>query len=453
MSLWSLLGYALRQSPLVVAGKAARVGRRKVLALVNQGIRSHRSPYPPLRKAPPRGPSLLDAPFRIQVPEAVQAVLLARCREILGHRFDLLGSGWLDAGYPDAPGRERLIARLPPGARAQAAALWALVDPSYRPIDWHADVKSGVRWPEGRWKDGIRYGHMKGVDVKVPWELARLQHLPMLAATLSFAGPELAERMRREIRNQALDFLAANPTGFGVNGVCTMGVAIRAANLCLALDMVRATGGGGAGACDPPFRGGVEAGWMAPGRLLVQNLEWSPDRRGNHYLADLAGLLFVAAWAPPSPETDGWMKLAGDGLVTEIPLQFDGDGANFEASTCYHRLSAEMALYCAALLLGLPEPPALPEPVVARLSRMARFTRDVTKPDGRVVQIGDNDSGRFFKPFPAASPAAPLDEDSLDHRALAGLASALFDDADLTRFAGDGGAAERALAESLSRGR
>ena len=38
-----------------------------------------------------------------------------------------------------------------------------------------------------------------------------------------------------------------------------------------------------------------------------------------------------------------------------------------------------------------------PEEFWKRLYRIAQFSHSITKPDGCIVQIGDNDSGRFFK--------------------------------------------------------
>jgi hypothetical protein len=82
----------------------------------------------------------------------------------------------------------------------------------------------------------------------------------------------------------------------------------------------------------------------------------------------------------------------------------------------------------------------------------------VTKPNGRVAQIGDNDSGRFFKLHPifAVRSAAEarlfyanlesyrgltedgvyLDEESLDHRPLIAAIGTLIDRRDLITFAG-----------------
>src|SRR5262249_50401356 len=162
---------------------------------------------------------------------------------------------------------------------------------------------------------------------------------------------------------------------------------------------------------------------IAHGRHIVGNLEWYPHLRSNHYLSNIAGLLFVAAYLPENDETDGWLALAANELGKEVFAQFHKDGSNFEASTCYHRLSGEMVTYAVALALRIrprlerlktsnalirvtsPGPGVLPADrmtlaanelispaTFALLSRMADFSQAATRPDGKVVQIGDNDS-------------------------------------------------------------
>jgi hypothetical protein len=165
---------------------------------------------------------------------------------------------------------------------------------------------------------------------------------------------------------------------------------------------------------------------------IVNNLEYSPDFRANHYLADIVGLLFVAACLPRTPQIDAWVAFAIQELVSETERQFLPDGAHFEASTSYHRLAAEMVLYGTGIVLGLPDdkqqaladydyrqhrvgPRLNPGPMpfypirgngdlspfpsgwFQRVGKMVEFSERITTPDGHVPQIGDNDNGRFFK--------------------------------------------------------
>lgn len=443
-----------------------------------------------------------------------------------GHRFDLLGSGWVRvehgmrcAGveghvYPpgdsvDADGEgEWLRGRIDPGNLEEARRIWRMVDAGYHPIDWQLDFKSGYRWRESTWHGRIRYGERPGVDVKVPWELARMQHLPQLAwaHALAAAGEPCfarAESYAREFRNQVLDFIATNPPRFGVNWTTAMDVGIRVANWVVAYDLFRAAGA----EFDAGFRAELARSVYAHGAYLVRHLEWNGGARGNHYLADVAGLLFAAASLPRTAETDAWLAFAVQEVVGETEHQFTPDGACFESSTVYHRLSAEMVVYATALVLRLgaekraalveydaarhrarprlrPAPLALhPLPGgggsspfgpahVERMQRMAEFTRDLTRGDHRVHQVGDNDSGRFLKLWPAVR-AVPVEdvrrrlaslagwdglpdgsvyreEDVLDHRHLVAAIDGLFGRADFAAIAP--GHPEREIVRALGGG-
>jgi len=435
------------------------------------------------------------------------------------HHFDLLGSGWLKNTYGmECGGVEGhryprtaavaadhdgnwLVSRINPANLEISRRIWRLTDPDYQPIDWQLDVKSGYRWRESQWSADTPIGHLPGVDVKVPWEVTRMQHLATLAWACGLARRNGVEGIQPEgryvaaFRNQILDFIATNPPRFGVNWRCTMDVAIRAANWIVALDLFRALGA----RFDSAFLAVLKASLLDHGRHIVSHLEFHPEGRGNHYLADIAGLTFVAAALPRSGETDCWLAFAVQELLAETEYQFGADGANFEASTSYHRLAAEMVLFASGLIVGLPDEKqaalheadatALRTRPVRRLARAARaldaqhfarlalaaeFSLAVTKPNGRVAQIGDNDSGRFLKLHPifaARSVAetrstyanlasyrglpetAPyLDEETLDHRPLIAGIGTLLDQHDLIARAG-GPWLDAAVIAALSGGR
>jgi hypothetical protein len=199
----------------------------------------------------------------------------------------------------------------------------------------------------------------------------------------------------------------------------------------------------------------------------VDHLEWNAELRGNHYLSNIVCLLFLAAYLPRNPEVDSWLAFAVQELVKEVEIQFNPEGTNFEASTCYHRLCAEMVLYATALILGLPKekteslknyddrffkglPKLKPAPMtfhalgksglltplpiwyIERLEKIAEFTMAMTKPNRHIVQIGDNDNGRFLKLYPFD------DEDPLDHRHVVAAINGFFSRKDFTEFTDSG---------------
>ncbi len=402
----------------------------------------------------------------------------------IAHNFDLLGSGPMEVfhgvacagveGYiyysqqrvvPDRSGKW-LAGRINRSNLAEAQRIWSFVSDEYRPIDWQLDFKSGYRWSEKTWFRGIRFGHAKGVDIKVPWELARMQHLPLLALAALFSKFGLNE-MRDpisyfvEVRNQLFDFIATNPPGFGVNWSCSMDVGIRVANMLVAYDILYSAGM----SFDPEEEQIFEASVRSHARHLAANLEWAPRFRGNHYLANVAGLLFASAYLEADIESDAWLVFATEEFFAEMDFQFHEDGSNFEASVCYHRLSAEICLWTLALINGLPEqrkqafakvykwngplPPArlvgpihfqkssynniatpIPEWCWRRVAGMSKFTRSLVRPDGLVVQFGDNDSGRFITLGSGEQIRARGNPNnpawSLDHGAFLAMADGIF---------------------------
>lgn len=515
----------LTNSPKVVSIKAASIVRRQISGKLGRVLDLA---FPSYVKAPAAGNfyRFFDLP-PVEKLQEIAHWLLPVTKRYLEHRFDLLGSGWVQVRhgvacnglgeyrYPPAkvvcPDREGnwLGGRINAANLTESRRLWALVDSGYCPIDWQLDFKSGYRWSEKSWYRKIRHGHLPGVDVKVPWELGRLQHLPQLALAHALAssgaeGFSPTEVYAAEFRNQVLDFIATNPPRFGVNWACTMDVAIRAVNLLVAYDLFLADDA----EFDKEFTAVFGRSILEHGRHIAGNLEWSEKLCSNHYLANVAGLLYVAAYLPRADYSDAWLAFSLQELVSEVASQFQSDGSNFEASTCYHRLSAEMVLYTTALVLGLPaerrtallkydhrlikgRPSLAPAPVphfscvdlelevpfadwyFERLVRMAEFTLHVSHADGHVAQIGDNDSGRFLKLTPVfremmvataksrylnlqnyqglADEDEHWQEDMLDHSHLVAIAGALFDQEDLNVLS-SGSGLEARLVRTLAGG-
>ena len=337
------------------------------------------------------------------------------------HKFDLLGSGWVKNSYDSAaPGLEGYKYDMNVAAPASASE-------GYEPIDWQKDFKSGFRWSEKKWYKDQRIAHRLGSDIKVPWELARFQHLPQLAI-FAMADPSLKGQNLKEFKNQILDFIRNNQPRMGVNWTCTMDVSIRVANMLVAYDIFCRMDG--EEILDADFKQTFSNSVYEHALHIVNNLEYSPHLTSNHYLSDIVGLLYACVYLDGDGETDAWLAFAVQEVTREMKKEFYEDGGNFESSTSYHRLSGELMAYAAALILGLKSekisslknydaklwrkkpkllPPdeqefkilndriALPQWFVDRLYKIGRFTADITKPNGEVPQFGDNDSGRFFK--------------------------------------------------------
>lgn len=378
-------------------------------------------------------------------PEHEEALARYLSRKFVEHRFDLLGSGWIPVHYDSIPrglqgivhpGRiiipqfdsqgEWLRKVVDQRHVERAKAYWRLIqNPGYQAIDWHRDHKSGFRWPATLWHKDAKKLSPRGADLKWPWELARCQHMPQMAL-FSKQLADWRQPLWFEFRHQVLDFMAANPLGYGVNWSCAMDVGIRAANWLLAyaifLSHCRAA------QQDFEFQSILAQAIYEHGQHILHELEWSADYSNNHYLANVCGLAYIAAFLEPGPEIDRWLAFALQELTSQIGEQFLDDGCNFEGSSSYHRLSAEMVVWTVALFEGLPaerklrlrqysprSPWVMPRLLAperqawaksealfddatrAKVQKMSELSEWLHAPDGQHVQIGDNDSGRFFR--------------------------------------------------------
>ncbi len=340
-------------------------------------------------------------------------------KPIINHSFDLLGSGPVKVNYSaDVPGfgvhkypsnpknwsleQIKKAQHINQSNQKKSKEILQMLDADYLPIDWQLDFKSGYRWDNNCWWEKIPYGHKPGVDIKIPWELSRMQHLPTLAygyqLALSNKDEKLAKKYLDEFKHQILDFIANNPPGFGVNWKCPMDVAIRAANWLITFDLFQTD----KNPFNKEFISVLSNSVFDHGVFVEKNFEKATDFRGNHYLADIAGLTFICFYLSKNPTTMRWRKLCVQELKAELDYQFLDSGANFEGSTAYHRLSTEMMVYPIALALIKDDfKTTNHQDFFQKIFGMSQFSKDVTRPDGNILQVGDNDSGRFFKLHPA----------------------------------------------------
>ncbi|HKJ93964.1 MAG TPA: alginate lyase family protein, partial [Longimicrobiales bacterium] len=187
---------------------------------------------------------------------------------------------------------------------------------------------------------------------------------------------------------------------------------------------------------DGPFRILLAGALHQHGRHIEANLEYTAGRTGNHYLADIVGLIAIGAALPGVPDADRWLLYGVQELAREMEHQVLPDGADIEGSTAYHAFVGEMFLAGTAIAARLPRsrrqqlasvrsgpvrnplaPPLrpleeqnfdlrkaelFPDTHYRRLEQMAELAAELSKPDGCMPQVGDNDSGRVFRLVPPA---------------------------------------------------
>lgn len=368
------------------------------------------------------------------------------------HFFDILGSGWTQvkhkkkySGFEGNNYSNKLEQKfsffnktenkINHSNRDHSEKLNKKLDKNYIPIDWQVDIKSGYRWSESTHYKFIRFGNFAGVDIKLPWELARMHHLVHLASDYS-KNPKLNKKNKIEFQNQVIDFIANNPPCFGVNWVCTMDVAIRISNILLAYDIFKSS------KCDfsNDFNTIIANSTYDHGKHIINNLEWYDGNRGNHYFSNIIGLLFCSSHLKITETSHAWFIFGVSELINEIDFQFHSDGSNFEGSTLYHRLVTEFAIWGTVLVLDnvnvflrkYPNNKILKniykknkrtenfsifknnsfvflKRYFDKLKKTLCFLEDIMLYDGSIPQIGDNDSGRLFKLNPAYTKSNLID--------------------------------------------
>jgi hypothetical protein len=289
------------------------------------------------------------------------------------------------------------------------ASIQFLFDLNPRPSDlhvvdvkeWRRDPRSGYEWPLDYHRD-IKLIRSDGSDIRILWELNRLGHLLTT--------------------NDATDFLIQlrtwhdqNPYARGPNWTCAMEVALRAINILVAFERF----------CTSPQLDAESLSFILRllqqhGRYIRDNLEFSYIATSNHYLSDVAGLLWLGVMLPELREANAWREFGLTQLLREMDKQVLPDGADYESSTGYHRFVTELFLY--SFTLCRAHDIDIDAKYWRKLHQMLGYIKAYLRPDGFAPLIGDTDSGQVL-PF-QRRPAG-------DHAYLLNIGAEVFDDPDL----------------------
>ena len=252
-------------------------------------------------------------------------------------------------------------------------------------IQWNRDPLSGLEWPLEYHAD-INLFRGDGSDARVLWELNRLSHLITLGRAYALTqNEEFTTEFLRHVRS----WRAQNPVGRGANWACAMEIALRAMNLLAAFSLFLPSA-----QIDEDALAELLMMFDHHGAHIRRNLEYSHIATSNHYLCDVAGLLWLGVMLPELQDAAEWREFGFRELLNEVDKQILPDGADSESSTGYHRLKVELLLYsfvlCRANGIGIDEK------YWQKVRAMAEYARAYLRPDGRAPLIGDSDSGQIL---------------------------------------------------------
>ncbi|NGX17019.1 heparinase II/III family protein [Wenzhouxiangella sp. XN24] len=317
----------------------------------------------------------------------------------------LCAQAFLDASSKDASRGERTLRRRDDALNRVHRVL------GYGPVgawtegSWHSDPLHGYSWPLVYFPFCDFVANNVRSDVKIPWEMNRLQNLVWLAEAAIAASPSERLRLETEFLDVVNSWSESNPAGFGVNWTCGMEVAIRGSNLALAAAVFSIW-------LDDSATDKVCRLLRAHQRFVARFREVS-DVPGNHYLADLLGEVVLHAaldGLESSATSDALIRFAA-----AADEQFELGGCHIERATGYHRLTVDMVAISLAIARRASHRSV--EILERVMGRALSFLAQITDCGGNLPAFGDHDSGFVWwfgeKPLYidkrlCGAPAAPL---------------------------------------------
>jgi hypothetical protein len=253
-------------------------------------------------------------------------------------------------------------------------------------------------------------------DVKIPWELSRMQHIYFLGKAYEESSKKPFDKLRANggktpqkkyaeaFCSHINNWIENNPFPHGVNWVNPMEVAIRAINLIWSFHFFKNS------------KNITKTFWKKLTRSLyfhaiyLENNWEESDKPNNHYISDLVGHLYLCIFFKNVPRFENKKEQTLKKLFYEFDRQILPDGTSYEGSTAYHKLDTELFLH--VYTLCDTQICSLPNNFLEKLLRMFNFLDACSvgndrskKPfdklrangtkENELVHIGDDDSGKI----------------------------------------------------------
>jgi hypothetical protein len=252
---------------------------------------------------------------------------------------------------------------------------------------WHLDPATGKCWPRDPFCFSINYRHADGWgDIKLVWEINRLQHVQAAAALACVTRDhDSARACLAEVEH----WIDLNPPFRGINWNSGIELALRVVSFLVVFSFV-----GEAATQNQRLKFWntlhVHGVWLS--RYIS-----AYSSANNHRTAEGLGLLLIGSLCPIFVESSRWRSLGQNLLEETASLQILADGVGAEQATAYTAVVAEM------LLLGNHVAAACGHPMsqqfLERLALAGEYLRWFIDDRGNVVHIGDDDNACVIGPF------------------------------------------------------
>jgi len=243
-----------------------------------------------------------------------------------------------------------------------------------KPLNWHISAQKNGHWPACHYsRINYRPGNPYG-DVRINWELNRLQFLPAMAIT--------DEDLSKSIIS---DWLTKNQYLHGPGYIASMEVALRWFSIYWAVCLFKQP-------LETSFQRSLTGLAIASGKFIESRLS-TYSSAGNHLIVEAVGLFWLGKAMENHELGTRWINKSREILWEQICRQIHPDGTNQEQSFWYLGFVLDAIFH----YFLLEEREMIPATVLERIEKVLEFVNDVTLKDGCFPDYGDRDDGFVFR--------------------------------------------------------
>ncbi len=247
-------------------------------------------------------------------------------------------------------------------------------------IIWDYDPVTGTRWGDECSFDIIYRGPHRLSDIKLPWELAKMQYLFILGKAFTFTEDK---RYSDEIVSQINSWIDNNPPFKGIHWISALEVGMRVVSFIMVFPFIKENIGS-------LFLTQYLNSIFSQTVFIEDNL--TEHKYANNHLIGEAFTLVIAGLFLDSRKSSKWYRKGCRILTEQIKKQVYPDGINKEQSLNYHRFTLDY--YYLFIIIHRQNSLDYPSVIDEYTEKMTEFIMYSLMPDGSAPAFGDADDDR-----------------------------------------------------------